>query len=293
MTESDSFQLPDTAKDIGIAIGSVLVVFLLVFAYSGNWPPMVVIESGSMEHDNNPLHEDPGYSHIGTIDTGDLVIVKKAGKDDIITYLQGKKTDYKRYGDYGDVIVFYKNGLEEWDGQPVTPVIHRALFWVDVDAENKEYYVPELGRTFQGSIPLKEMWEILDDDRFCAHPNLEPAQCGTIESTSLKTSGYITKGDSIGNPSPDQITHRAIDNSVVQPVDPDWIIGMARGELPWFGLIKLKITQPDNYDRAPPECRSMLWFSVALILIGPYTTGKIWESYNKNRDTVPKKKNKS
>ena len=88
MTESDGFHLPDTAKDIGIAIGSVVVVFLLTFAYSGNWPPMVVIESGSMEHDNNPLYEEPGYTHIGTIDTGDLVIVKKAGKGDIVTYLQ-------------------------------------------------------------------------------------------------------------------------------------------------------------------------------------------------------------
>ena len=132
MTESDGFQLPDTAKDIGIAIGSVVVVFLLTFAYSGNWPPMVVIESGSMEHDNNPLYEEPGYTHIGTIDTGDLVIVKKAGKGDIVTYLQGKKTDYKRYGDYGDVIIYYKNGIKEFEGSPVTPVIHRAMAWVDV-----------------------------------------------------------------------------------------------------------------------------------------------------------------
>ena len=49
MTESDGFQLPDTAKDVGIAIGSVVIVFLVTFAYSGNWPPMVVIESGSMD----------------------------------------------------------------------------------------------------------------------------------------------------------------------------------------------------------------------------------------------------
>ena len=74
--------------------------------------------------------------------------------------------------------------------------------------------------------------------------------------------------------------------------DRDWIVGMARGELPWFGLIKLKVTQPDNYDRAPPECRSMLWFSVILILLGPYTVGRIWESYNENRPP-PKKKSKS
>ena len=54
MSDSDKIQIPEAAKDIGMAIGSVLLVFLLTFAYSGNWPPMVVIESGSMEHTDNP-----------------------------------------------------------------------------------------------------------------------------------------------------------------------------------------------------------------------------------------------
>jgi len=277
MTESDSFQLPDTAKDIGIAIGSVVIVFLLTFAYSGNWPPMVVIESGSMEHDNNPLYEEPGYTHIGTIDTGDLVVVKKAEKEDIVTYLQGKKTDYKKYGDYGDVIIYYKNGIKEKDGLPVTPVIHRAMAWVEVvDKENKEYYIPEIDQTFYNKIELAEI-----------------GLGGGAHIKDLENSGYITKGDSNGNPHPDQLTHYDINGNVVQPVDPDWVIGMARGELPWFGLIKLKVTQPENYDRAPPECRSMLWFSVVLILLGPYTAGRIWESYNENRGPAPKKKDKS
>ncbi len=277
MTESDGFQLPDTAKDVGIAIGSVVIVFLLTFAYSGNWPPMVVIESGSMEHDNNPLYEEPGYTHIGTIDTGDLVIVKKAEKEDIVTYLQGKKTGYKKYGDYGDVIVYYKNGIREKDGLPVTPVIHRAMAWVEVvDKENKEYYIPEIDQTFYNKIELAEI-----------------GLGGGAHIKDLENSGYITKGDSNGNPHPDQLTHYDINGNVVQPVDPDWVIGMARGELPWFGLIKLKVTQPENYDRAPPECRSMLWFSVVLILLGPYTAGRIWESYNENRGPAPKKKDKS
>ena len=92
MSDSDKIQIPEAAKDIGMAIGSVLLVFLLTFAYSGNWPPMVVIESGSMEHTDNPLYDEPGFTHIGTIDTGDLVVVKEARKSEIVTYLQGKKT---------------------------------------------------------------------------------------------------------------------------------------------------------------------------------------------------------
>ena len=191
MAESERLELPETVKDVGIAIGSVLIVFLLTFAYSGNWPPMVVIESGSMEHDNNPLYSEPRYSHIGTIDTGDLVIVKQAEKKDIVTYLEGKKTDYKKYGDYGDVIVYYKNGIETYNGQPVTPVIHRAMAWVEVvDKDNGTYYIPEINTTIYGKIQLAEI-----------------GLGGGASIQNLQNSGYITKGDSTGNPHPDQLTH--------------------------------------------------------------------------------------
>ncbi len=264
--------LPETVKDIGLAVGCVALVFLLTFAYSGNWPPMVVIESGSMEHDNNPLYPEPGYSHIGVIDTGDLVVVKTAEKGDIITYLEGKKIGYKKYGDYGDVIVYYKNGIREFEGQPVTPVIHRAMAWVDV-LENGSYYIPETNTYFKDKIIFSEIG--LPD----AYHSL----------SDLKSSGYITKGDSTGNAYPDQLTHRDIKGDTVQPTDPDWVIGVARGELPWFGLIKLKFTQPENYDRAPPECRMMLWTSMILILGGPFVAGKIWENYTIQTN----KKNKS
>lgn len=280
MADSEGFELPETVKDVGLAIGSVIIVFLLTFAYSGNWPPMVVIESGSMEHDNNPLYSEPRYSHIGTIDTGDLVVVKKAEKSDIVTYLEGKKTDYKKYGDYGDVIVYYKNGLETYEGQPVTPVIHRAMAWVEViDKENETYYIPEIDTTFQGKIQLAEI-----------------GLGGGASIQNLQNSGYITKGDSTGNPHPDQLTHYDITGAVVQPVDPDWVVGMAKGELPWFGLIKLRVTQPDNYYEAPPQCRTMLWTSMLIVLAGPVLAGQLWDNYQSRNNvssiSKPDKKRK-
>ena len=269
MADSEGFELPETVKDVVLAIGSVVIVFLLTFAYSGNWPPMVVIESGSMEHDNNPLYSEPRYSHIGTIDTGDLVVVKKAKKSDIVTYLEGKKTDYKKYGDYGDVIVYYKNGIETYDGQPVTPVIHRAMAWVEVvDKENETYYIPEIDTTFQGKIQLAEI-----------------GLGGGASIQNIQNSGYITKGDSTGNPHPDQLTHYDIMGAPVQPVDPDWVVGMAKGELPWFGLIKLRVTQPDNYYEAPPQCRTMLWASMFIVLAGPVLAGQLWDNYQ-SRNTA-------
>ena len=278
MAESEGLELPETVKDVGIAVGSVIIVFLLTFAYSGNWPPMVVIESGSMEHDDNPLYPEPRYSHLGIIDTGDLVIVKQAEKKDIVTYLGGKKTDYKKYGDYGDVIVYYKNGIETYNGQPVTPVIHRAMAWVEVvDKENETYYIPEIDTYFYGKIELTEI-----------------GLGGGASIKNLQNSGYITKGDSTGNPHPDQLTHYDITGASVQPVDPDWIVGMAKGELPWFGLIKLRVTQPDNYYEAPPECRSMLWISMFVVLAGPVLAGKVWDTYQTRNsiDSKPKSEKK-
>ena len=278
MAESEGLELPETVKDVGIAVGSVIIVFLLTFAYSGNWPPMVVIESGSMEHDDNPLYPEPRYSHLGIIDTGDLVIVKQAEKKDIVTYLGGKKTDYKKYGDYGDVIVYYKNGIETYNGQPVTPVIHRAMAWVEVvDKENGTYYIPEIDTYFYGKIELAEI-----------------GLGGGASIKNLQNSGYITKGDSTGNPHPDQLTHYDITGASVQPVDPDWVVGMAKGELPWFGLIKLRVTQPDNYYEAPPECRSMLWISMFVVLAGPVLAGKVWDTYQTRNsiDSKPKSEKK-
>ena len=280
MADTEGFELPETVKDVGLAIGSVVIVFLLTFAYSGNWPPMVVIESGSMEHDNNPLYSEPRYSHIGTIDTGDLVVVKKAEKSDIVTYLEGKKTDYKKYGDYGDVIVYYKNGIETYEGQPVTPVIHRVMAWVEViDKENETYYIPEIDTTFQGKIQLAEI-----------------GLGGGASIQNLQNSGYITKGDSTGNPHPDQLTHYDITGAPVQPVDPNWVVGMAKGELPWFGLIKLRVTQPDNYYEAPPQCRTMLWMSMLIVLAGPVLVGQLWDNYQSRNNvssiSKPDKKRK-
>ena len=276
-------QLPPWARELGSALLVVSAVFMLTWVYTGNWPPMVVIESGSMEHDDNPLYPEPGFTHIGAIDTGDLVLVKSAGRDDIVTYLAGKQQGYERYGDYGDVIIYYKNGLRgvcsagasldeaecnRQDGEwtPATPVIHRAMAWVEV-RDNGSYYLPEVDMEFaNGKLVLAEI-------------GLPPG----APLTGITQSGYITKGDSTGNRHPDQLTHRDLLGQLVQPVEPGDIVGMARGELPWFGLIKLKLTQPENYAAAPEECRQMLLISLVTVIIGPFVIQRGWEQWGPRR----------
>ncbi len=276
-------QLPPWARELGSALAVVSAVFMLTWAYTGNWPPMVVIESGSMEHDDNPLYPEPGFTHIGTIDTGDLVLVKSAERSDIVTYLAGTQQGYERYGDYGDVIIDYKNGLRgvcsagasldeaecnRQDGEwtPATPVIHRAMAWVEV-RDNGSYYLPEVDMEFaNGELVLAEI-------------GLPPG----APLTGITQSGYITKGDSTGNRHPDQLTHRDLLGQSVQPVQPGDIVGMARGELPWFGLIKLKLTQPENYAAAPEECRQMLFISLVTVIAGPFVIQRGWEQWGPRR----------
>ena len=49
-------------------------------------------------------------------------------------YTFQKKQSIHLLHDYSNhpLIVYYKNGIKEIDGSPVTPVIHRAMAWVDV-----------------------------------------------------------------------------------------------------------------------------------------------------------------
>ena len=125
--------LAEIGKDIVLAFVIVAVIMMSLYAYCGIWPPMVVVESGSMEHP-----PEPGVleSHIGVIDTGDMVFVKEiGGKEDLVTYVQGEAVDHSTYGAYGDVIIYRPNGLENRvDGTPVIPIIHRLVLWLEVNA---------------------------------------------------------------------------------------------------------------------------------------------------------------
>lgn len=101
-----------------------LLIFLVligaVYAYSGVWPqPLAVVESTSMMHaDNDPLY-------IGTLEPGDIVVLKSiSGPKDIITWEEGRKTGYKTFGNYGDVIVYRRYNSS-------VLIVHRALRWVN------------------------------------------------------------------------------------------------------------------------------------------------------------------
>ena len=224
-------------RDIGIALLVVLVVFLILWAYSGVWPPIVVVESSSMQHDDFS-------SSVGVIDTGDLVLVQHSNSpSEIETWAHGLCSGHETYGKPGDVIVYNQLGGGE------KPIIHRALIWLEFntttgnsfdipDLECKEWvygdnwYVsgqqgnPTPPYNLSTTITLSVYWDHATRTFELYLVSYLQAMEADEEWTD---GGFIALGDN----------NDGIDSHLIKH---DWIIGRARGELPWFGLIKLSVT---------------------------------------------------
>ena len=278
-------------QDIIIAIIVVVIVLGSLWAYGGRWPPMVVVESESMQH----AHDE---SSVGVIDTGDLTLVRTLEKSDgVVTWVEGRETGYTRYDDFGDVIVYHKNGLRE-----TTPIIHRALVRVVWNETEEGFDVPSLNEWgvtgtfiindltsyhngFRETIDLTVNVQTIIANFQSSNPPVEPHD------------GIITKGDH--NHDVDQATLPSWNGlggrppgvtNLVEPVRDGWIVGVARGEIPWFGLIKLWAKGQTKDNPAPANSGYNLVISVALLLVGPFLAESAIIEYRKMRPKEDDKK---
>jgi signal peptidase len=240
-------------RDAGIAIVFVASILLAMYAYTGLWPPLVVVESNSMMHS-----EDTSY--VGVIDTGDLVLVKSVGSaSDIETYMSGYSSGHKTYGDYGDVIIYKVNGNDIG-----TPIIHRAIVYLEANADGESFRCEDLRDVDDGKWTTSnpsDTWDRLTSVLRILEFGYQ-SETVTIDTTRLVVAdGFITKGDHNDN----------VDQSLPgrnTPVKTSWVVGKARGEIPWFGLLKLWSTDSLKSE-APENSVRNLWISLALIVIGP------------------------
>ena len=262
-------------------VGIVLVLVLMMTALWGftgqSFPdeaPVVVVESGSMMHCANGIgryYEAPGgggacdprrYGRIGTIDPGDLIFVRDvpsasgASPKGVETFAAGGD---EHYWEPGDVIIFRPNG------QPSTPIIHRAMFWLEVHGDGT-FSVPELGVARTRELTLESLGIDRTEYRIVGPCQVDATAHG--RSLGPEDSGWITKGDN--NDCFDQSTRQ----QAMMPVRPEWLLGKARGEVPWIGLIKLKISDwqsgSENYARAPADVRTMLWVAIVVFVAAPF-----------------------
>ena len=266
-----------------IACGAILAVFCIliggVYAYSGVNPPFSTINSSSMQHINDE-------SRIGTIDTGDMVIVKDPDRHDIVTYVEGSKTGYSKFGEYGDVII-YKTQTNN--------IIHRAMIHLtlkDIEYHGDEimcqtWYIPSLEGyndwtlTKNGSNVLNDdtIWNPVENTIRIEKDHKEIV----FELTDVGYSdvdvpiklwylgldkeegynGYLTKGDNANtNKNFDQTSLSQMRNKLVTEED---IKSIAMMEIPWLGCLKLLINGK-NTDQIPTNSIVDLIVSIVVII---------------------------
>ncbi len=251
--------LRDILRDGVVAFAIVATILLVLYAILGVWPPMVVVETGSMEHDDD-------HSMLGVIDTGDMVFISDVdSKSDIVTYVHGRASGHKAFGDYGDVVVYKKWGMEEH-----TPVIHRAMAYAEYSETTQSFTVSgleklEYGTDYRIEGPgdvgdLHSSRLILLDVGF-KHIDVI-IDFNVLENAANPHSGYLTMGDA-NSPAIDQISGGIINETVKL----SWIIGKGEVELPWFGLIKLTFQNMASGRGLPPGVATNSWWSISIALV--------------------------
>ncbi|MFP4625260.1 MAG: S26 family signal peptidase [Natronomonas sp.] len=188
------------ARDIGVSVGIVVLIGVLLFAVSGLWPPMVAVESPSMEPN---------------MERGDLVFIVDNSRfvpEEAPTYDSrstgvvpadvAAETGRTKFGKHGDVIVYTPNGDERR-----TPIIHRSILWVE-EGEN---------------------WYDRADERYVD----SASNCEELNACPAPYGGFVTKGDN--NRAYDQVGT----SQISKLVRPEWVVGTAEIRVPYLGHVRL------------------------------------------------------
>jgi signal peptidase I len=245
-----------------VAVAIIVVLLAGLYAYTQNWPPIYVVESDSMQHGSTDV--------LGVINTGDLVLAQRVPASRITPYVVGVATGYSTYGEYGDVLLYLPNG------QGSTPVIHRAILFLGYNPARQAYNATDLAGLPCGTGP-HDAYDVTDCNATLTNltGTLTLYRIGwhavnvslDLSPTALGAhSGYVTMGDNnFGCVSGGGCTGRPDQSSgLSELVEPGWIIGVARGMLPWFGAIKLAVEGNSNLGEVPPQS----WQFLALTVVG-------------------------
>lgn len=102
--------LIEAGKSLAEALLIVAIIISVAYTATGTWRIGFAVESGSMEPN---MH------------VGDLIFVQALHRTNITTYEEGEMLNYTSFNNYGDVIIYQRNGISS-----ETPIIHRAMYWV-------------------------------------------------------------------------------------------------------------------------------------------------------------------
>ena len=288
---SDHDPLRSLVLEIGLAVAMIACLVGAMYVHTGSMPPLVVVESKSMMHDE--------AGEIGSIDAGDLILVHDQPAGTIVTFAEATDVNhpgygYSQHGLEGDVIIYAKNG------EGGAPIIHRAIMRVlaeetvapDRTADEpcpEEATYDDLRVADDGlpgsciltwSVPGTSVTNVKNvtvsfagtdagyyDCKRPAHGNVEAHL--VVWQWEPRHEGMLTLGDN-NKCSVDQGgganngsagVHSA--SGVVGPIRDDWVSGVAGGEIPWLGSVKLMVGGPESYGtRDVPSMSFIALFAV-------------------------------
>ena len=278
--------LREIAKEVLAAGLLIALVVSSLWIATGSMPPLVVVESNSM------MHNEQG--EIGAIDPGDLILLlDKSRHGEIMTYVEAlEKNDGEKHGKFGAVIIYKKNGL---DG---TPIIHRSILKVVAhtavnpteegvcedgafDEHVQRNDGTKGGCIVSWSVPgtnLKGVSNITLDlpGIKCIPEGHVTVQQATlrIENWVPKHEGYLTLGDHNGC----RVDQRGAaigaagltdsEGKGVESVREEWVVGVAGGEIPWLGSLKLlTLDQGEGASQVPKSSWVKLAISIASLML--------------------------
>jgi len=242
-----------------------------MLAYSGMWPPVFVVESASMQHSDTE-------SKLGVIDTGDLVIIQSSDGGGVRTYVESCSDGHRSFGDYGDVIVYERYGRSD-----TTPIIHRAMVRLEYNSTSSSFDVPSLAllpadRWGNGAIEDGRWWnlstyfEVYDIGYKSATLRVNLASLlDHYQDQGLSHDGIITMGDhnvQFSNGEYLGVYDQSTATICREPIMDEWIVGEAKLELPWLGLIKLWVSGNMPSD-TPENSKTNLIVVLALLIVLP------------------------
>lgn len=292
--------------ELALAVGMIACLVGAMFIHTGSMPPLVVVESKSMIHDEN--------GEIGSIDAGDLILVHNQPADTIVTFAEATDANnaafgYEQHGLEGDVIIYAKNGE---DG---TPIIHRAIMRVIADEtvppdRNADMPCPSTAtydreRVAEDGLPGSCIltWSVpgttvrnvsnitvhfdgeqagFYDCKRPAHNNVEAYL--VVWQWKPAHEGMLTLGDN-NKCSVDQGAQATNGSAgvhgvsgIVGPVRDDWVVGVAGGEVPWLGTVKLMVGGPNSYGTrdVPSSSFFALFAVIGGVVMAPQATESVF-----------------
>ena len=206
----------------------------------GVWTPMVAVESGSM------------YPNMKV---GDIIVIQGASRTEVIPWDEGEAENYTTFNKPGNVILYRPYGKDKltladqaahvllrrpYPPDKATPVIHRAMRWVD---EGEPMWEGGPAAPFAGYITKGDNNSEIDQNAGQllgvvkeSYFNDQMAK-GLIEEVGNGTYldhefGYVfvRRGGE---------TYVIFGINYLMPVHEDWVIGVARFRIPVVGYVRL------------------------------------------------------